>query len=629
MKVVITGGCGYIGQCLARALVRRGTLLTHGAGGEVASKIQEIVLVDVARPAKLLFEDELLGGAVATRVAVGSVADAAFCRSVITGDALSVFHLGAVMSGAGEADFDLCVETNLHGTLRALEAARHSGAQRPRFIMASAGATLGSGAPTDWVQAGDAVGDYTRATPHTTYGMTKACAELLLADYSRRGFVDGRGVRLPTICVRAGAPNAATTGCFSGVVRETLAGIDTVAPVGPDVKHAVASARAAVDGLITAHEAFAADADAVLGFDRTVFIPSASVSLKDLVSATHRNVTAESLAKLGKVTYAVDAKLSAAVASFPTQVECDRALKLGMAPAADAYGLVRQYANDFPDALAAGVVLTDEAPPAADADEPGDDSVAVALVTGGGSGIGRAVALRLAGGGWRAGASKFAVVVTGRRAGALEETAALVRAVAPDADVLTVPADLTDPRDVAKLFTEIRSKYGRLDVVFNNAGVNVPPTPFQDYSLADWRKVVGTNLDAVFHVSREAFILMQNQGGGRIINNGSVSAQVPRPNASAYTASKHAVTGLTKAIALDGRRYNIACGQIDYGNVVSDISAKTAAGIMQADGTVKSEPRMGASDAADAVYYMASLPLSANVLNMTVMATGMPFVGRG
>lgn len=167
--------------------------------------------------------------------------------------------------------------------------------------------------------------------------------------------------------------------------------------------------------------------------------------------------------------------------------------------------------------------------------------------------------------------------------------------------------------------------------LFNNAGANVPPTTVDEMSMADWRNVVGINLDAAFHVARNACIMMKEQSpqGGRIINNGSISATTPRPGSIAYTASKHGVTGLTKSIALDGRAYNVACGQIDYGNVVSAISAGMAVGMPQADGSIKPEPRMTQSDAADAVHYMASLPLSANVLSMTVMATAMPFVGRG
>ena len=301
-RVVITGGCGFLGQALARSLLRRGSLLFHHHGTtEATAAIQDLVLVDVARPERFLFS-ELEQSA---RVEVGSIADASFCRELLSqrdaSSPVSVFHLGAVMSGQGEADFDLCMDVNLHGTLNLLEAARHCGAPRPRIIMASAGATLGAGAPTDWLTKDDAVADSTRATPHTTYGTTKACGELLLADYSRRGFVDGRGCRLPSVVVRAGAPNAATTGCFSSVVREPLAGVDAVAPIGATVRHAVTSTRVAVGSLLGMHETPAATADAVLGYDRTVFVPSASVSLSELEAATCRLVAPSSRPLLGKV----------------------------------------------------------------------------------------------------------------------------------------------------------------------------------------------------------------------------------------------------------------------------------------------------------------------------------------
>ncbi|KAH8056058.1 GDP-mannose 4,6 dehydratase [Aureococcus anophagefferens] len=406
MRVVITGGAGFLGQSLARSLVRRGALLTHRHDGEQSTaKIQSIVLADVHRP-------ELLDGAggVATSVAVGDVADRAFCDALVGDGAgpLSVFHLGAVMSGQGEADFDLDGE----------------------------------------------VSDATRATPHTTYGMTKACGELLLADYSRKGFVDGRGVRLPSVVVRAGAPNAATTGVYSGVVRETLAGVDTASPIAGGVKHAVAGARSAVASLVAAHDAPAATADAVLGYDRTVFLRSTAVSIDELVAAVER------------------------------------------------------------------------------------------------------------------------------------------------------------------LF----AKLPRCDLLFNNAGVNVPPTSVEDMSLDAWRYVVGTNVDAAFHATIPASLFARAELDDAF-------------HAAARVVRVHGVEarglGLTKSLALDGRAHGIACGQIDYGNVVSPLSAAMATGMPQADGSDRPEPRMGTDDAADAVFYMAQLPLSANVLNMTVMATNMPLVGRG
>ena len=228
-------------------------------------------------------------------------------------------------------------------------------------------------------------------------------------------------------------------------------------------------------------------------------------------------------------------------------------------------------------------------------------------------------------------------MLTGRRREPLEETAALIANATAAAgragavSTLVCPADLTAPADVAALFARVRADYGRLDVLFNNAGANVPPTPVDEMTLDAWRSVLAINVDAAFHVAQEAFVLMKAQSprGGRIVNNGSVSAAVPRPGSCAYTASKHAITGLTKSIALDGRDAGIACGQIDYGNVVSAISAAMEVGMPQADGTMRPEPRMSVDDAAAAVHYMCSLPLSANVLSMTVMATAMPLVGRG
>eukprot|EP00964_Phaeocystis_antarctica_P071742 scaffold43823_cov57-Phaeocystis_antarctica.AAC.1 len=323
VRVIITGGTGFIGQLVARAILQKGTLLVHQpSGDEAEAEVSEVVLADVARPPQLMFAE--LEDSSACTVRLGDISDPLFCRSLFEGaqGPVSVFHFGAVMSGQGEQDFDLVMRVNLHGTLNLLEAARQCSATRPRFIMASAGATLGSGAPTDYVDKNDTVGDWTRATPHTSYGMTKACAELLLSDFSRRGFVDGRACRLPSVVVRAGAPNAATTGAYSSVVREPLAGLDTTSAIGPDVRHAVTGHRTAVASLVGVHELPAARVDEVLGFDRTVFIPSLAVSLAELIAAVKRVVAPESHAALGHVTYEEDAQLSAAVASFPTKVDC-------------------------------------------------------------------------------------------------------------------------------------------------------------------------------------------------------------------------------------------------------------------------------------------------------------------
>jgi NADP-dependent 3-hydroxy acid dehydrogenase YdfG len=242
-----------------------------------------------------------------------------------------------------------------------------------------------------------------------------------------------------------------------------------------------------------------------------------------------------------------------------------------------------------------------------------------ALVTGAGSGIGRASAIALA----KAG---FTLALTGRRAEPLEATAKEM-----GGRTLVVPTDVGDPAAVNALFARIRDTFGRLDLLFNNAGVLGPSVPIEDVPFDKWTNAVQVNMTGVFLCTQEAVRLMkaQNPRGGRIINNGSISAQSPRLHLATYTATKHAVTGLTKATALDGRAHDIACGQIDVGNAASDMTERMQRGVLQADGTLKQEPVMHLRHVADAVVYMASLPLDANVLFMTVTATKMPFVGRG
>jgi len=244
----------------------------------------------------------------------------------------------------------------------------------------------------------------------------------------------------------------------------------------------------------------------------------------------------------------------------------------------------------------------------------------VALVTGAGSGIGRHSALALAEAG-------YAVVLVGRRQDALEETARLAGA----ASTLAVPTDVGDPESVNALFAQVEEQYGRLDVLFNNAGRGAPAVLFEDLEYADWQSVVDVNLTGVFLCSQAAFKIMKDQEphGGRIINNGSISATAPRPNSAAYTATKHAITGLTKATSLDGRKYDIACGQIDIGNAATHMTERMNDGVPQADGSNMVEPRFDVEHVARAVVQMAELPLDTNVLFMTIMATKMPFVARG
>jgi NAD(P)-dependent dehydrogenase (short-subunit alcohol dehydrogenase family) len=241
-----------------------------------------------------------------------------------------------------------------------------------------------------------------------------------------------------------------------------------------------------------------------------------------------------------------------------------------------------------------------------------------AVVTGGGSGLGRAIAVTMAGAGYH-------VVVAGRTASTLDETVSLAGSAS------AVVTDVADPSSVDALFAHVADRHGRLDVLVNNAGVFGPGKPVAEVTAAEWQTVVDINLTGAFRCAQAAFRLMSTQRprGGRIINNGSVSAHAPRPNAIAYTATKHAMTGLTKALSLEGREHDIACGQIDIGNAATDLTADFAAGVRQADGTTRAEPTMDAQHAAELVLHMAELPLTANVQFMTVTATAMPYIGRG
>jgi NAD(P)-dependent dehydrogenase (short-subunit alcohol dehydrogenase family) len=245
----------------------------------------------------------------------------------------------------------------------------------------------------------------------------------------------------------------------------------------------------------------------------------------------------------------------------------------------------------------------------------------VAIVTGGGTGIGKAAALALLGDGWR-------VAVAGRRREPLEQVAAESGA---GERALAVPTDVADPKSVEALFAQVVQAWGRVDLLFNNAGMGLGQTLLEDIAIEDWKRVVDTNLNGMFYGIREAFRVMKAQTprGGRIINNGSISAHAPRPNSIAYTATKHAVSGLTKTASLDGRKYDIAVGQIDVGNAMTDLAARMAKGVPQANGEIAVEPLIDVKIVGESVLYMANLPLEANILFHTVMATKMPFVGRG
>jgi NAD(P)-dependent dehydrogenase (short-subunit alcohol dehydrogenase family) len=246
----------------------------------------------------------------------------------------------------------------------------------------------------------------------------------------------------------------------------------------------------------------------------------------------------------------------------------------------------------------------------------------VAIVTGAGSGIGKATALALLKEG-------YSVALAGRRAAALEQ--AVKEAGDAASRALAVPTDVGDPASVRALFTKAKERFGRLDLLFNNAGQNAPGIPLEELTFEQWKSVVDANLTGAFLCTQEAFKIMKSQTprGGRIINNGSISAHAPRPNSAPYTATKHAITGLTKSTSLDGRKYDIACGQIDIGNARTEMAERMAKGVPQADGSIKVEPLMDVAQVAATVVYMASLPLEANVQFVTVMATKMPFVGRG
>jgi len=246
----------------------------------------------------------------------------------------------------------------------------------------------------------------------------------------------------------------------------------------------------------------------------------------------------------------------------------------------------------------------------------------IALVTGAGVGIGKAASLALAQDGW-------AVALAGRRREPLEAVAAELSGLGVRA--LPIPADVADPASVRSLFAQVQEAFGRLDFLFNNAGIGAPPVPLEDLSFEQWKAVVDVNLTGVFLCTQEAFKIMKAQEprGGRIVNNGSISAHAPRPNSAPYTSTKHAVTGLTKSTALDGRKYDIACGQIDIGNADTAMGGRMRNGVPQADGSIRAEAVMDPAHVGSAVAYMASLPLDANVQFMTVMATKMPFIGRG
>jgi len=611
VRVVITGGFGFIGQEVCKTLLAQSVL-----GGE---DIREILLVDVVLPDPLpdFCADERV------RTLRGSCEDMETCRSLLSGDAnqqTSVFHFAGVMSGTGEKDFDLCIRANLGATQNLLETARQrhaDGFPLVRFVFTSSGATFGETKDCP-------VGDTTKLVPTNTYGMTKACCEMLVNDYSRRGFVDGRTARLPTVIVRPGQPNAATTSIYSGVLREPLHGVDVEIPIERHLAHAVTSTRAVVKNLVLLHEAVWPDI-----VDRAVNLPSISITLQELVDGLYRVVDPEDYGKLGKISDKIDPFLNGVVGGMALkQMAHERALSLGLVEVPTVDTIIREFLQDYGGgAVVQAAPLTDVQPVMSPAERR------VAVVTGAGSGIGQISALAL-----MVKAGFNTLVLVGRRREALEQTrsalmtAALAGGGGGNAkEILMFVCDITVEADVVRLFAEVETKFGRCDLVFNNAGCGAPPVPMEDLPLEKWQQCFDVNVTGSFLCCREAFRLMKKQvpRGGRIINNGSVSSERPRLNSCAYTASKHAVKGLTKSAALDGRAFDIACGQIDVGNALTEMSVGLTKGALQANGEIVAEAVMDVRNVGDAVAYMAGLPLNANVLNMTVMATQMPLVGRG
>jgi len=636
--VLITGGGGFLGQCLASHLLQLGTLQAEedNADGTTTQKtatIVRIILSDIYFPETFhssLLQYEIEQGRVVKTIQ-GDISDPAYVQQLYdtattsaSDSHLSVFHFGAVMSGDGERDFDLCMRVNLHGTMQMLEGARKVGVQTgkiPKFAVTSAGATMGGDDPSQEVS------DSTRATPHTTYGMTKACGELLVSDYGRRNLVKSRAIRLPTIVVRAGKPNAATTSCYSSVIREPLAGVDVSLPIAGHVKHAVTSTRSVMAAMVILHDASTKTIEQVLGYDRTIFLPAVALSLNDLYTALNNVVKDDDRSLLGRIDYDdVDERLSEIVGSFPIKVNASRALQLGIPEAPTAEQLIREYAEDFPQALVPGLELK-KVEEVTIPTQPHRSKLPVAVITGAGSGIGRAVALRLARD------NKWHVVLAGRRKEPLQQTYEMTSCEPTEYrdQHLVIPTDVTNEAQVQQLFERAFHQFGRIDVLFNNAGINCAPNVnVPDVPSLDFQRVLETNVMGPFLCAKYAMKYMKE--GGRIINNGSISAHAPRPGSAPYTCSKHAILGLTKCLALDGRQYNVACGQVDFGNVVSEMSLatnKSDSGALQPNGFKMVEPCMTLEDAAETVWTMVNLPLSANVLNMTVMATQMPFVGRG
>eukprot|EP00929_Paragymnodinium_shiwhaense_P091992 TRINITY_DN51872_c0_g1_i3.p1 TRINITY_DN51872_c0_g1~~TRINITY_DN51872_c0_g1_i3.p1 ORF type:complete len:622 (-),score=160.08 TRINITY_DN51872_c0_g1_i3:207-2072(-) len=621
MKVLITGGAGFLGQELCKLLLRNDHpgLQRTFEGKSIVERVEKIVLFDIPG-AFDAFKDAAHCKDPRVECATGSIDDDATMRRLIDTPGMSVFHLAGIMSGQAEKDFDMGMRVNLEGTRVVLEAARvHSqaGGRLVRVVFASSMAIFGETLDCP-------VSDVTKPVSMNTYGMTKAVGEMFVNDYTRKRFVDGCSARLPTVIIRPGKPNAATTGAFSGVVREPLKGIDVVLPLERTLPHACTSTRMLVANLQRLHDADLGAPGSGL-VDRGVMLPSISVTIQMLIDALYRVVPKDWQSKLGKISDKIDPFLNGVVSKMAVkELTHHTAAKHGLLEVPDVDTIVREYIEDHAEDCLAGLPAACAEPAAKKPKLATTSSGKVAVVTGGGSGIGRACAIALA----KCGFSR--VVVTGRRRDCLDETAKLIKDAAADADVLVMTCDVSREQDVERLFKEVEHRFGRCDLLFNNAGVVPKSVDFDTIALSDWKTCIDANVTGMFLCSRAAFGLMRRQTpqGGRIINNGSISADRPRAKMAAYTTSKHAVTGLTKQLALDGRPFSIACGQIDIGNAKSRLAmlgSKDAA----AETKAPVEPFMDLSNVARTIEYMASLPPEANALFLTVMATNMPLIGRG
>lgn len=627
MKVLVTGGAGFLGQELCKLLLEPSApgLCCRQTASEdcVPDRVDEVVLFDAHCAFDSLAEGSLCGDA-RVRCVTGSIDDLSMLKSLIDTPQMSVFHLAGIMSDQGEKDFDLCMRVNLEGTRSVLEACRAQAQVNGRLVRVVFASSAGNFGETTACP----VLDDTKQVPLNTYGVTKAIGEMLVNEYTRKGFLDGRSARLPTVVVQPGTTDGAATSCFSGVIREPLKGVDFALLVDRTLPHAISSVRACVANLLALHDAGFGKPGAA-PVDRAVSLPSLSITLQTLIDGLFRVVPASQHQKLGRISDSIDPLLSSALGGMAMkEMGQERALSLGLSEVPDVDTLIREYVED----LGGDCVL--EKPPGgwfspAKRLRTTSALLKVAVVTGAGAGIGRACAIALATGGFNG------IVLVGRRKGPLEETAVLVREQTSNAETLAVSCDVTRPMDVQRLFQAVELEFGRCDLLFNNAGTGVPPTPLHEVPFDAWQRCLGTNMTGTFLCTQEAFKLMKKQVpcGGRIINNGSVSADRPRPMAAPYTASKHAVTGLTKATALEGRAFDVACGQIDIGNCLTDMSGYIAQGALQPtiDGSERRlvEPMMELSSVASSVVHMASLPLDANVMFMTVMASKMPLMGRG